>query len=209
MSQASWASAKDILEQQSQIPSEQQTTVGQKVPNIKVPMILKQQNQTESNNSIDFLKLKSHINTLISHKFVDGYLKEILQEAIDVYKTVNIDQDEKMSAFIAQELLSFNNDLETQIEIYDAQINDKIKKQVKKQETKKKRDEELENEINSQMPVSEEANPYLLIQQEEERNKLSAKKKSEAAGVLKENEGAQVFNRSESIEQALIDAIET
>jgi len=37
-----------------------------------------------------------------------------------------------MSAFIAQELLSFSNDLETQIEIYDAQINDKIKKQVKK-----------------------------------------------------------------------------
>ena len=59
------------------------------------------------------------------------------------------------------------------------------------------------------MPVSEEANPYLLIQQEEERNKLSAKKKSEAAGDLKDNEGAQVFNRSESIEQALIDAIET
>ena len=68
------------------------------------------------------MKLKSHINTLISHKFVQNYLEDILQEAIDVYSTVNLDQSEQMSAFIAQELLSFKKDLETQIEIYDAQI---------------------------------------------------------------------------------------
>lgn len=52
-----------------------------------------------------------------------------------------------MSAFIAQELLSFKKDLETQIEIYDAQIQDKVRKQAAKEETKKKREEELEREV--------------------------------------------------------------
>ena len=54
-----------------------------------------------------------------------------------------------------------------------------MQKQQMKEETHKKRQEEIEKELEVELPSTGEVNPYLLIEQEEKRKKLSEQKLKE------------------------------
>ena len=82
-----------------------------------------------------------------------------------------------------------------------------MQKQQMKEETHKKRQEEIEKELEVELPSTGEVNPYLLIEQEEKRKKLSEQKLKEK-DLADQTPKDEQFDRNQSIEQALIDAIQ-